>query len=103
MLQEGGGIMRDQVTFELGEKKYVCISVTSNCGKPFDITDAKYVLKKGDAVEESGQCEIKKRSDTETILSALIQPMAKNATYKLEYTYDIPPQKLMKTVRVQVE
>ncbi len=102
MLQKGGGIMKDIVKFQLGEKKYVCISVTSNCGRPFDITDAKYILKKGDEGEASGKCDIKNNSDTETILSALIQPMAKS-TYKLEYTYDIPPEKLMKTVRVQVE
>lgn len=95
--------MKDVVTFQLGEKKYVCISVTSPCGRPFDITDAKYVLLKGKETEASGECEIKKNSDTETILSALIQPMAKGASYTLEYTYDIPPEKLMKTVIVRVD
>lgn len=94
--------MTERVTFELGERKYVCISVTSTCGRPFDITSAKYVLLKGKETEASGQCEIKKKSDTETILSALIQPMAKNATYTLEYTYEIPPETLMYNVRVKV-
>lgn len=94
--------MRERVTFELGEKKYVCISVASTCGRPFDVTAAKYVLMKGKETEASGQCEIKKKSDTETILSALIQPMAKSATYKLEYTYDIPPEILKKDVDVWV-
>lgn len=94
--------MQETVYFELGEKKYVCISVTSPCGRPFDVTSAKYVLMKGKETEASGQCEIKKKSDTETILSALIQPMAKNATYTLEYTYEIPPETLMYNVRVKV-
>lgn len=94
--------MTERVTFELGERKYVCISVTSTCGKPFDVTSAKYALMKGDDTEASGQCEITHKSDTETILSALIQPMAKNATYTLEYTYEIPPETLMYNVRVKV-
>lgn len=94
--------MQETVYFDLGEKKYVCISVTSTCGRPFDITSAKYVLLKGKETEASGQCEIKKKSDTETILSALIQPMAKSATYTLEYTYEIPPETLMYNVRVKV-
>lgn len=94
--------MQETVYFDLGEKKYVCISVTSTCGRPFDITSAKYVLLNGKETEASGQCEIKKKSDTETILSALIQPMAKSATYTLEYTYEIPPETLMHNVRVKV-
>lgn len=94
--------MQGTVYFDLGEKKYVCVSVTSTCGRPFDVTSAKYVLLKGKETEASGQCEIKKKSDTETILSALIQPMAKNATYTLEYTYEIPPETLMYNVRVKV-
>lgn len=102
MLQEGGGIMTERVTFELGEKKYVCISVTSTCGRPFDVASAKYVLMKGKETEASGQCEITKKNDTETVLSALIQPMAKNATYTLEYNYEIPPEILIHEVRVKV-
>lgn len=94
--------MQETVYFELGEKKYVCISVTSICSRPFDVTSAKYVLLKGEETEASGQCEIEKKSDTETILSALIQPMAKSATYTLEYTYEIPPETLMYNVRVKV-
>lgn len=94
--------MRERVTFELGEKKYVCISVTSTCGRPFDVTSAKYILMKGKETEASGQCEITHKSDTETILSALIQPMAKSATYTLEYTYEIPPEILKKEISVWV-
>lgn len=94
--------MQETVYFELGEKKYVCISVASTCGRPFDVTSAKYTLLKGKDTEASGECEIKKKSDTETILSALIQPMAKSATYTLEYTYEIPPETLMYNVRVKV-
>lgn len=94
--------MAETVYFELGEKKYVCISVHSTCGKPFDVTSAKYILYKGDEKEASGQCEITKKNDTETVLSALIQPMAKNATYTLEYNYEIPPEILIHEIRVKV-
>ena len=95
-------MMAETVYFELGEKKYVCISVHSTCGKPFDITSAKYILYKGEEKEASGQCEITKKNDTETVLSALIQPMAKNATYTLEYNYEIPPEILIHEIRVKV-
>lgn len=92
----------ERVTFELGEKKYVCISVKSTCKKPFDVTSAKYILKNGDQKEASGDCEISKRNDQETVLSALIQPMIKGATYTLEYTYEIPPEILIHEVKVTV-
>ena len=94
--------MTEKVNFELGEKKYVCISVRSTCRKPFDVTSAKYVLRNGDQTEESGECEISKRGDQETILSALIQPQIKGATYTLEFTYEIPPEILKYEVRVKV-
>ena len=94
--------MIDRVDFELGEKKYVCISVRSTNHKPFDVTSAKYILRNGDQEEKAGTCEIKQKSDTETVLSALIQPMIKGATYTLEYTYEIPPEILKYEVRVYV-
>ena len=94
--------MAEKVNFELGEKKYVCISVRSTNRKPFDVTTAKYILRNGDQIEKSGECEISKRDDQETILSALIQPMIKGATYTLEYTYEIPPEILKHEVWVYV-
>ncbi len=63
--------MLEKVGFELGEKKYVCISVRSTNGKPFDVTSAKYVLRNGEQEENLGTCEIMQKSDTETLLSAL--------------------------------
>ena len=93
----------DKVVFELGEKKYVCISVRSTCrNRPFDVISAKYSLRNGDQIEESGSCEIDKRNDQETVLSALIQPMIKGATYTLEYNYEIPPEILIHEVKVTV-
>lgn len=94
--------MREKVTFELGEKKYVCISVRSTNRKPFDVTSAKYVLRNGEQKEISGECEINPKSDTETVLSALIQPMIKGGAYTLEYTYEIPPEILKYEVRILV-
>ena len=101
-VQKGGELMTEKAKFELGEKKYVCISVQSTNGQPFDVTSAKYILRNGDQIEKSGECEISKRKDKETILSALIQPMIKGATYTLEYTYEIPPEILKHEVRVCV-
>lgn len=92
----------EKVEFELGEKKYVCISVRSTCEKPFDVTSAKYILKNGDQKEASGECKISKRDDQETVLSALIQPMIKGGSYILEYTYEIPPEILKYEVKVKV-
>lgn len=94
--------MTDKVNFELGEKKYVCISVQSTNRKSFDVTSAKYILRNGDQEEAKGDCVIEKKSDTVTVLSALIQPMIKGATYTLEYTYEIPPEILKHEVRVHV-
>lgn len=93
----------DRAVFELGEKKYVCISVRSTCpNRPFDVTSAKYVLRNGDQEETKGDCIIEKKSDVETILSALIQPMIKGGSYTLEYTYEIPPEILKYEVKVKV-
>ena len=94
--------MIDEVCFEFGEKKYVCISVQSTNRKPFDVTSAKYILRNGDQEETKGDCIIEQKSDTVTVLSALIQPMIKGATYTLEYTYEIPPEILKYEVKVQV-
>lgn len=94
--------MTEKVNFELGEKKYVCISVRSTCKNPFDVTSAKYILRNGEQIEESGTCEIRPKSDTETVLSALIQPQIKGATYTLEFTYEIPPEILKYEARVKV-
>ena len=93
----------DKAVFDFGEKKYVCISVRSTCpNRAFDVTSAKYVLRNGDQEETKGDCIIEKKSDVETILSALIQPLIKGTTYTLEYTYEIPPEILKHEVRVQV-
>lgn len=92
----------EKVNFDLGEKKYICISVRSTNGKPFDVTKAKYTLKNGTQTEESGNCEIEKRINAETIISALIDPAIKGATYILEYEYEVPPEILKYRVAVNV-
>ena len=92
----------EKAEFWLGEKKYVCISVRSTNKIPFDVISAKYSLRNGDQIEASGSCEIDKRNDQETVLSALIQPMIKGATYTLEYNYEIPPEILIHEVKVTV-
>lgn len=92
----------ERVDFTLGEKKYVCISVTSTNGRPFDISRARYRLKNGDEEEAAGECVIEQICDQTTVLSALIQPQIKCATYTLEYEYEISPEILKYEVKVKV-
>ena len=92
--------MTEKVKFALGERKYVCIQVRSSCMQPFEICSAKYVLRLGNEIEKSGECEIQKKSDSEVLLSALIQPQVKGAVYALEYTYEIAPEILKYEVKV---
>ena len=63
----------------------------------------KRSLKNGSQTESNGSCEIEKRSDTETVLSALIQPMVKGAMYTLEYDYEIPPEIFKYNILVRVK
>lgn len=93
--------MRERVAFRLGEKKYVDIRVESCDGRPFMIKNAKFVLKNGDQVEISGECQIQ-QDETSVIVSALIQPKIKGGNYTLEFTYEIPPEILMYNVLVSV-
>lgn len=90
------------VRFKLGEKKYVAIRVQSCDRKAFEITQAKYILKKGIEAEASGICEIYQDREDSVQLSALIQPQAKNAQYTLEFTYEIPPEILKHVIQVCV-
>lgn len=86
-----------------GKKKYVCISIKSTCKTPFDVTSATWSLKNGNQTEASGSCEIEKKTDTETVLSALIQPMIKGAMYTLEFDYEIPPEIFRYNILVRVK
>ena len=99
---ERQGDMRDQVRMQLGERRRICISVTSCNRQPFEVTSAKYVLRVGSDTETSGECELEQKSDSEVILSVVIQPQRKNTIYTLEYTYEIPPEILIHDVSVSV-
>lgn len=90
------------VEFKLGEKKYICISVTSTMGETFEVTSAKYLLLSGDETEDSGMCEIKQKASNEVILSAIVQPQRNNTVYRLEFTYEILPEILKHDVLVNV-
>lgn len=89
------------VEFKLGEKKYICISVTSTTGN-IEVTSAKYLLLSGDETEDSGMCEIKQKASNEVILSAIVQPQRNNTVYRLEFTYEILPEILKHDVLVNV-
>lgn len=92
----------DKVSFRLGEKKRIIIRVTGCNGQPFEITSAKYVLSLGKVVEVSGECDIIQIDDSVVLLSAVIQPQAKNSVYTMEFTYEIPPEILKHVVKVGV-
>ncbi len=92
----------DRVEFKLGERKYICISITSTTGDAFEVTNAKYLLLSGDEIEDSGVCEIKQKSDNEVILTAIVQPQRNNTIYRLEYTYEIPPEILKHDILISV-
>lgn len=94
--------MIESTDFIVGEKKKVFIKIRSLCRSPMEVTKATYSLGIGDEEEDSGECEICEKSPTETIISALIQPMRKNAIYDLRYFYEIYPEKLEYRVRVRV-
>lgn len=88
---------------KLGERRKVCISVRSMGKESFEVTSAKYTLRIGGVIEASGECSIEMRSGQETILSAVVQPQAKNAAYILEYEYVIHPEILKYEVGIQTE
>ena len=46
--------------------------------------------------------KIEQKSDSEVVLSVVIQPQRKGATYTLDFTYEIPPEILITRVRVRV-
>lgn len=92
----------EYVRFKLGEKKNVTIRVQSCDRREFKIAQAKYVLKKGMEIEESGMCEIVQEKAERVTLTALIQPKAKNTTYTLEFTYEIPPEILKYEIQIGV-
>lgn len=92
----------ERVDFKLGEKKYVCIKITSTTGEAFEVANAKYLLHAGEETEDSGVCEIKQKSDNEVILTAIVQPQRNNTIYRLEYTYEIPPEILKHDILISV-
>lgn len=94
--------MLETVHFTMGETKRVCIKVTSGYNHPFEISRAQFSLMACNEVEEKGDCEISQIKDNECILSVIINPKRKNATYTLRYTYDIAPEKLIYDVRIRV-
>ncbi len=94
--------MTDRVDMQLGERRRICLCVTSCNKAAFEITSARYALRIGSETDASGECEIEQKSDSEVVLSVVIQPQRKGATYTLDFTYEIPPEILITSVRVRV-
>lgn len=95
--------MIESTTFEFGEAKRVCIKIQSTCDEPFEVTNAKWVLKTKLGEEESaGDCTVEYICPTCSIVSAFIQPMRPKSNYILEYQYDIHPEHLIHQVSIRV-
>lgn len=95
--------MIESTTFEFGETKKVCIKIQSTCDEPFEVTNAKWILKTKNGEEENtGECEVEFINATCSVVSALIRPMRNHANYILEYQYDIHPEHLIHQIGVRV-
>lgn len=95
--------MADSTSVILGETRKITISVRSLNKKPFEITNPSFLLKVGSEVEARGDLEVEQSTPYEFLLSALITPMRKRARYRLEYHYDIAPERLIHVVNVAVD
>lgn len=97
--------MVESVDFKVGERKRVAIKIQSICGKPFEVSNAKWRLFVGNAegeLESEGRCGIGECRATETIINALIQPMRKNCIYLLAFEYSINPEDFIYQVKIRV-
>lgn len=82
----------EYVDMRLGEKKKVSILVSATYGRTFEITNATFSLVCGNDEESTGDCDIEMLNESECIISALVEPLRKNAIYVLDFWYDIYPK-----------
>lgn len=94
--------MVESTTFEVGERRYVSIAVSSTDKRFFEIQSAYFTLMCGDDVEAEGECEIEQLRSSSVKVSALIQPMRKNMTYRLVFKYTIDPEEYLYMCKVRV-
>lgn len=102
IVSRGGNSVMDSAIVKLGEKRNVSILVKSVEKKEFDIEKATYILKRGDEIEDSGECSDYTTNHKEHVLSALIEPKAKSSNYILEFYYTINPEELCYAVNIRV-
>ena len=87
--------MRDTLSMTFGERRNINILVNSIDKHEFDVSNATYILKLGDVIEDSGKCTLITHSPCSTEIVALIEPRAKRARYTLEIWYTINPEKFV--------
>lgn len=91
------------INMRLGEKKEISILIAAQYGGTFEVTNATWALLTGDSEESNGECSTRQLNDSECIVSAVVEPLRKNAMYKLEFWYDVyPKQRLSYTCLVRV-
>ncbi len=76
------------IPFILGERKNVFLEVALPDGQDFAVTDATYVLRSAQEVEDQGPCDVIRRDVGDYVLSALLEPK-RPTNYVLTYTYRI--------------
>lgn len=92
----------DIARIKLGEKRNISIRVKSVEKKEFEIDKATYILRRGDEIEDSGECSDSTTNFKEHILTALIEPKAISSNYILEFHYTINPEELCHQVIIRV-
>ena len=97
-----GGSVVQSVTFDFGETKRVSLFVRSLDRRPFEVDSATWSLMSGDEEESNGTCEIDEIRPTESIVSALINPMRPNSLYTLKITYSISEETFIEYIKVRV-
>lgn len=84
------------IVIDFGEVRHVKLLVRSCKNENFSITSANYVLRKGDVIEDSGECSIYGH-----VIDTIISPKTIGC-YKLQITYHILDETLIDTVEVNV-
>lgn len=93
--------MTESESFIVGEKRRVTIEVRGTNRKPFQVSNASWVLESGDEIESEGVCEIEGLLADKWTIAALIQPMRVDAVYDLIFSYDVNDEHMIQHVRVR--
>lgn len=89
------------IEFILGEDKHIEFTVHSKEQKEVIVESATYELRRLENIEASGDCELIKENEEETVLRVKLSPREKG-NYHLEITYYVADETLKHIEKVQV-